>query len=219
MKLAPSILTADWSRLGEQIGAAEAAGVDCIHLDVMDGHFVPNISFGPLVVAAVRKMTGLPLDIHLMIERPELYVEEFAAAGATSITVQQEACIHLHRQIEQIKDLGCRASVALNPATSLLTLQEVLLDLDQVLIMSVNPGFGGQSFIPHSLDKLRRMRGMLDAAGAHAELQVDGGIKPANIAEVAAAGATVAVVGSAVYSPEYSVQEAVRLLRDALSGF
>lgn len=218
MKLAPSILTADWSRLGEQIAAAEAAGVDCIHLDVMDGHFVPNISFGPLVVAAVRKMTGLPLDIHLMIEQPELYIEEFAAAGATSITVQQEACIHLHRQLEQIKDLGCRASVALNPATSLLMLQEVLLELDQVLIMSVNPGFGGQSFIPHSLDKLRRMRSMLDAAGAHAELQVDGGIKPANIADVAAAGATIAVVGSAVFSPEHSVEEAVRLLRDAVGS-
>ena len=218
MKLAPSILTADWLRLGEQICAAEEAGVDYIHLDVMDGHFVPNISFGPLVVAAVRQMTALPLDVHLMIERPELYVDDFARAGATIITVQQEACIHLHRQVEQIKELGCKASVALNPATPLVMLEDILPDLDQVLIMTVNPGFGGQEFIPQMLDKVRRMRAMLDAARSTANLEVDGGIKPSNIAQLVAAGATVVVAGSAVFSPTHSVAEAVRLLREAAAA-
>lgn len=215
MKLAPSILTADWSRLGEQVRAAEEAGVDYIHLDVMDGHFVPNITFGPLVVDAVRAMTTLPLDVHLMIERPEQYVEAFAHAGATIMTVQREACPHLHRQLQQIRELGCKASVALNPATPLVMLEDVLLDLDQVLIMTVNPGFGGQAFIMEMLDKVRRMRAMLDAAGATADLEVDGGIKPDNIAHLAAAGATVAVVGSAVFTPDHTVHEAVRLLRQA----
>jgi len=215
MKLSPSILTADWSRLGEQIRAAEEAGVDYIHLDVMDGHFVPNISFGPLVVAAVRQITRLPLDVHLMIERPELYVDDFARAGASIITVQQEACIHLQRQLAQIKELGCKASVALNPATPLVMLEDTLPDLDQVLVMTVNPGFGGQSFIPQMLDKVRRMRAMLDAARSMADLEVDGGIKPANIAQVVAAGATVVVAGSAVFSPTRPVAEAVRLLREA----
>ena len=150
MKLSPSILTADWSRLGEQIRAAEAAGVDYIHLDVMDGHFVPNISFGPLVVAAVHGMTALPLDVHLMITNPELYVDDFARAGASIITVQQEACIHLHRQLQQIKEAGCKASVAQNPATPIVTLENVVRDLDQALVMTVNPGFGGQAFIQPS---------------------------------------------------------------------
>ena len=215
MKLSPSILTVDWSRLGEQIRAAEEAGVDYIHLDVMDGHFVPNISFGPLVVAAVREMTRLPLDVHLMIERPELYVDEFAQAGASIITVHREACIHLHRQVQQIKELGCKASVALNPATPVVTLEDVLPDLDQVLVKTVNPGFGGQSFIPQMLDKVRHMRAMLDAAGSGADLEVDGGVKHANFAQLQAAGATVAVTGSAVYAPDHSVADAVRLLREA----
>ena len=218
MKLAPSIMTADWSRLGDEIRAAENAGVDFIHLDVMDGHFVPNISFGPLVVRTVRGVTALPLDVHLMIEHPEQFVEEIAAAGASIITVHQEACIHLHRQIEQIRELGCKASVALNPATPLVAIEEVLTDLDQVLVMSVNPGFGGQSFIPFVLDKVRRARAALDAAGASAALEVDGGIKPDNIAALRDAGATVAVVGSAVYSPDSSVADAVRSLRLALRG-
>ena len=217
MKLSPSILTADWSRLGEQIRAAEAAGVDYIHLDVMDGHFVPNISFGPLVVAAVRQMTALPLDVHLMITNPELYVDDFARAGASIITVQQEACVHLHRQLQQIKEAGCKASVALNPATPLVTLENVVGDLDQVLVMTVNPGFGGQAFILEMLDKVRRMRAMLDAAGSVADLEVDGGIKPSNIATLRDAGATVCVVGSAVYTKERPVAEAVRLLREALA--
>jgi ribulose-phosphate 3-epimerase len=218
MKLAPSILTADWSRLGEQIRAAEEAGVDYIHLDVMDGHFVPNISFGPLVVAAVREITRLPLDVHLMIAHPERYVDDFARAGASIITVQQEACIHLQRQLVQIKELGCKASVALNPATPLVMLEDTLADLDQVLVMTVNPGFGGQAFIPQMLDKVRRMRAMLDAARSTADLEVDGGIKPANIAHVVAAGATVVVAGSAVFSPTRTVAAAVRLLREAAAA-
>ena len=216
MKLAPSILTADWSILGEQIRAADQSGADYIHLDIMDGHFVPNITFGPLVVETVRAITSLPLDVHLMIEHPELYVVEFARAGATIITVQQEASTHLHRQIQQIKELGCRASVALNPATPLVTIEEVLGDLDQVLIMSVNPGFGGQKFIPFVMDKVRRAREMLDAAGASADLEVDGGLKSTNIAYVRDAGATVAVTGSAVFSRSRSVAESLRLLREAL---
>ncbi len=215
MKLAPSILTADFSRLGDEIRAAADAGVDCIHLDVMDGQFVPNISFGPLVVAAVRAQTTLPIEVHLMIVQPDRYVEEFALAGAGLIIVHQEACTHLHRQIEQIHQLGCKAGVALNPATPILMLEEVLGDLDRVLIMTVNPGFGGQSFIPGTFDKVRRMRALLDARGSQAEVQVDGGVKPANIAAVAAAGASVAVVGSAVYNPDYPVREAVAALRRA----
>ena len=216
MKIAPSILTADWLRLGDQILEAEAAGVDYIHLDVMDGHFVPNISFGPHVVAAVREVTSLPLDVHLMIENADRYIENFARAGATIITIQREATVHLHRQLEQIRSVGCKASVALNPATPLVELEDMLPYIDQVLIMSVNPGFGGQEFIMPILDKVRRMRATLDASSSHADLEVDGGIKPANIAALRDAGATVAVVGSAVYTPDRGVREAVRLLRDAL---
>jgi len=216
IKIAPSILTANWMRLGEQIAAAEQAGVDMFHLDVMDGHFVPNLTLGPSMVEAVRRVTTLPLDIHLMIESPERFVEAFATAGATTITVHQEACIHLQRQLVQIRDLGCRASVAVNPATPLVVLEDVLDMADQVLVMTVNPGFGNQHFIPRSLDKIRRARAMLDAAGSPAALQVDGGVKHDNIAAVAAAGATVAVTGSSVYTRERSVADAVELLRHAL---
>jgi len=216
MKLSPSILTADLSRLDDEIRAAEAGGVDYIHLDVMDGHFVPNITIGPLIVAAVRKVTTLPLDVHLMIEHPERYVEPFAAAGASILTVHQEACTHLQRQLAQIRDHGCKASVAINPATPIVMLEDVLSDVDQVLVMTVNPGFGSQTFIPRSLDKVRRMRAMLDAAGSTADLEVDGGVHAANIAAVVAAGATVVVAGSAVYTSEYPVAHAVRLLRDAV---
>lgn len=218
IKIAPSILTADWMRLGEQIAEAERAGVDMFHLDVMDGHFVPNLTLGPSMVEAVRRVTALPLDIHLMIESPERFVEAFARAGATTITVHQEACIHLQRQLTQIRDLGCRASVAVNPATPLVVLEDVLDIADQVLVMTVNPGFGHQHFIPRSLDKIRRMKAMLDIAGSPADLQVDGGVKHDNIAAVAAAGATIAVTGSSVYTPERSVAGAVKLLRDALSS-
>ena len=217
MKLAPSILTADWLHLGEQIHAAEDAGVEIIHLDVMDGEFVPNISFGPLVVAAVRRLTALPLEVHLMIVQPDRYVAAFAEAGANLIIVHQEACLHLQRQIQQIKDHGCKAGVALNPATPLVSLEDVLLDLDQVLIMTINPGFGGQALLPHMVDKVRRMRAMLDAAGSTVGLEVDGGIKAGTIAALQAAGANIAVVGSAVYAPDHSVAEGVRRLRAALA--
>jgi ribulose-phosphate 3-epimerase len=217
MKLSPSILTADLSRLGEEVRAAEAAGVDYIHLDVMDGHFVPNITLGPLVVAAVRAVTGLPLDVHLMIERPEFYVGAFAEAGASILTVHQEACTHLQRQLAQIRELGCKASVAINPATPIGMLEDVLPDVDQVLMMTVNPGFGSQKFIPQTLDKVRRMRAMLDAAGSSADLEVDGGVNAGNIGSLVAAGVTVVVAGSAVYTPKRSVADAVRLLREAAS--
>jgi ribulose-phosphate 3-epimerase len=215
-KLAPSILTADLGHLANEIGAAEAAGVDYIHLDVMDGRFVPNISIGPLIVAAVRKVTRLPLDVHLMIVEPDRYVEAFAAAGATSITVHQEACLHLHRQIHQIKQLGVRAGVALNPATPLVAVEEIINDLDLLLIMSVNPGFGGQHFIPAALDKVRRACLLREAEVATAEIEVDGGVSAANIASLADAGADVFVAGSAIYNPAVSVAEAVAALRQAL---
>ncbi len=218
MKLSPSILTADWARLGEQIREAEAAGADYIHIDVMDGHFVPNITLGPYMVSTIRSVTSLPLDIHLMIERPEQYAPDFARAGATIITVHQEACVHLQRQVAQIREAGCKASVAVNPATPLVTLEDVLPDLDQVLVMTVNPGFGNQHFIPQSLDKIRRMRAMLDAAGSPADLEIDGGVKADNIAACVAAGATVVVAGSAVYTPKQSVAEAIRQLREAAAA-
>ncbi len=218
MKLSPSILTADWARLGEQIREAEAAGADYIHIDVMDGHFVPNITLGPYMVSTIRSITALPLDIHLMIERPEQYVPDFAQVGATIITVHQEACAHLQRQVAQIREAGCKASVAVNPATPLVTLEDVLPDLDQVLVMTVNPGFGNQHFIPQALDKIRRMRAMLDAAGSSADLEIDGGVKADNIAACVAAGATVVVAGSAVYTPTQSVAEAVRQLREAAAS-
>jgi ribulose-phosphate 3-epimerase len=210
-------LTADFGRLAEQIRAAEETGADYIHLDVMDGHFVPNITIGPLVVAAVRKATTLPLDLHLMIENPDRYVQAFAEAGAASITVHQEVCPHLQRQIYQIKELGVRAGVAVNPSTPLVTLEDVIMDIDLLLVMSVNPGFGSQSFIPHTLDKLRRARAMIEARSARAELEVDGGVHAPNIAEVARAGANVFVTGSAVYNQQQSVAEAMSALRRALA--
>jgi len=214
-KLAPSILTADFTRLGEQIGAAERAGVDYIHVDVMDGRFVPNITIGPLVVAALRASTALPLDVHLMIADPDQYIADFARAGAHIITVHQEACVHLHRTLQRIHDAGCRAGVALNPATPLALIEDVLEDLDLLLIMSVNPGFGGQSFIPRSLRKLTQARALLTHRGLRAELEVDGGVKASNLADVLAAGADVVVAGSAIYRPDASVDAAVAELRAA----
>lgn len=214
-KLAPSILTADFTRLGEQIAAAERASVDYIHVDVMDGRFVPNIIIGPLVVAALRASTALPLDVHLMIADPDQYIVDFAHAGANIITVHQEACVHLHRTLQRIHDAGCRAGVALNPATPLALVEDVLEDLDLLLIMSVNPGFGGQSFIAHSLRKLAQARALLSQRGLRAELEVDGGVKASNLAEVLAAGVDVVVAGSAVYRPDASVDAAVAELRAA----
>ena len=205
LKIAPSILSADFSRLGEEVKAVEVAGADYIHVDVMDGRFVPNITIGPLIVSAVRKVTNLPLDVHLMIEEPERYVEDFAKAGSDIIVVHAEACRHLHRVIQQIKATGKRAGVSLNPATPLNVLEYVLEELDLVLLMTVNPGFGGQSFIEACLPKIRTLRNMLDSRGCKAELEIDGGVKPANTARIVEAGANVLVAGSAVFgNPDYA---------------
>jgi ribulose-phosphate 3-epimerase len=208
MKLiAPSILSADFSRLGDEIKAVEAAGADWIHVDVMDGHFVPNITIGPLIVEAVRRVTELPLDIHLMIENPDRYVEAFAQAGGANsyVTVHPEACTHLHRTIQAIKDQGVKAGVALNPATSLSALEWILDDVDLILVMSVNPGFGGQAFIPQALEKIRDLKSMIDAKNAPILIAVDGGINQGTIQQVSEAGASVFVAGSAIFgSPDYT---------------
>src|SRR6056297_672408 len=205
MKIAPSILSADFSRLGEEIRAIDQAGADYVHIDVMDGHFVPNITIGPLVVDAVRRVTDLPLDVHLMIEHPDRYVGDFAKAGADLIVVHVEAGVHLHRTIQLIRSLGKKAGVSLNPATPASSLEMILAEIDLVLVMSVNPGFGGQGFIPSSLDKIAALRKEIDRRGLQVELEVDGGVKPENIAEIAAAGADVFVAGSAVFgTPDYA---------------
>jgi len=216
-KIAPSILSADFSRLGDEVRAVEAAGADYIHIDVMDGRFVPNITIGPLVVDAVRKVTSLPLDVHLMIEEPERYVDDFAKAGADIIVVHAEACRHLHRVVQQIKATGKRAGVSLNPATPLNVLDYVLEELDLVLLMTVNPGFGGQSFIEACIPKIQALRGMLDSRGCEAELEIDGGAKPSNVARIAHAGADVLVAGSAVFgSADYAatIAEMKRLMQE-----
>lgn len=216
-KIAPSILSADFARLGEQVREAEAAGADWIHVDVMDGHFVPNITIGPLIVRALRPVTRLPMDVHLMIEHPERYLADFAKAGADMITVHVETCLHLHRTIQQIKELGCKAGVTLNPGTPLSSLEAILPAVDLVLIMSVNPGFGGQSYIPASSHRISRLRGMLKDIGSPAEIQVDGGVNTSTIAEVLRAGATVLVVGSAVFNERASITENIRQLRELAS--
>jgi ribulose-phosphate 3-epimerase len=204
-KIAPSILSADFSRLGDEIRAVEAAGADYIHVDVMDGHFVPNITIGPLVVEAARKVTTLPLDVHLMIADPNRYIPDFAAAGADIIVFHAEAVVHIHRTVQLIKSLGKKAGIALNPATSLHCLDYILEDLDLVLLMTVNPGFGGQSFIEACLPKIHSLRGILDKRGLETELEVDGGVKISNIDRISHAGADVFVAGSAVFgSPDYS---------------
>ncbi|MBI1922216.1 MAG: ribulose-phosphate 3-epimerase [Geobacter sp.] len=204
-KIAPSILSADFSRLGDEVRAVEAGGADYIHVDVMDGHFVPNITIGPLVVEAVRKVTTLPLDVHLMIANPDLYIPEFARAGADIIVVHAEATHHLHRTVQLIKSFGKKAGVSLNPATPLHYLDYILEELDLVLLMTVNPGFGGQSFIEACLPKIHALRGILDKRGLETELEVDGGVKTDNIDRIAHAGANVFVAGSAVFgSPDYA---------------
>ncbi|MBF0193981.1 MAG: ribulose-phosphate 3-epimerase [Magnetococcales bacterium] len=204
IKIAPSILSADFSRLGEEIKAVEQGGADYIHVDVMDGHFVPNLTIGPLVVAGIKKAATKPLDVHLMISPVDEYIPQFAKAGADIITVHSEAVIHLDRTLNLIRENGCRPGVALNPATPLCILSNVLPLVDMVVLMSVNPGFGGQSFIPHTLQKIQRVRKMITDRGLDVEIEVDGGIKSGNIAEAAANGADVFVAGSAVFSqPEY----------------
>ena len=216
IKIAPSILSADFARLGEQVKEADAAGGDYIHVDVMDGHLVPNLTIGPLVVAAIRPVTRLPFDVHLMIEAPERYIPDFAAAGADIITVHQEACLHLHRVIEQIKGLGKRAGVALNPATPVGTLEEILPFIDLVLVLTVNPGFGNQSFIETMPQKIAAMRKMIDARGLSIELEVDGGINPDTAPRAVKAGARVLVAGSAIFNKRTSVAQAVKGLRDSV---
>jgi ribulose-phosphate 3-epimerase len=200
MKLiAPSILSADFSKLGDEIKAVEDAGADWIHADVMDGHFVPNITIGPLIVEAVKRVTDLPIDVHLMIENPDNYIAAFAEAGASHISVQVETCIHLNRTIQLIKDCGAHAGVVLNPSTPLANLEWVLEDVDYVLIMSVNPGFGGQAFIPGSLDKIKVLRQQIQNRGLSVLIEVDGGVNEKTISEIAAAGADIFVAGSAIF--------------------
>lgn len=216
VKLSPSVLSADFARLAEAIDEAAAAGVDWIHLDVMDGHFVPNITIGVPVVASVRRATGLPLDVHLMIERPERYVEAFAEAGADIITVHQEATVHLHRTVEHIRSLGKRAGVAVNPATPVATLDDILPFVDMILIMTVNPGFGGQKFIETSPGRIHTLRQTLHRIGRpEVEIQVDGGISPVTAPDVVREGATVLVAGAAVFNRDASVAENVARLRAA----
>ena len=199
IELAPSILSADFTRLGEQIALVEAAGAHIIHVDVMDGHFVPNLTVGPFMVEWVRKTTRLPIDAHLMIKSPDKFIEAFARAGADMISVHPEATYHLHRTVHLIKQTGAQAGVVLNPATPLALIEDILDDVDYVLLMSVNPGFGGQKFIPASLEKLRRLRTLIRERRAHARIEIDGGIALGNVAEVVAAGAEILVAGSSVF--------------------
>ena len=205
IQIAPSILSADFGRLAEEVRSVEMAGADVIHVDVMDGHFVPNITIGPMVVKALRSVTKLPLDVHLMIEFPDRYIEAFAQAGASWLTVHVEACTHIHRTINAIKAYGLKAGAVLNPATSPSTLEYILADLDLVLVMSVNPGFGGQHFIPSSLDKIRHLRKLLASLDHYVPIEVDGGVNSQTIEAVVSAGADICVAGSAIFgAPDYA---------------
>ena len=200
VRIAPSLLSADFARLAEEVARVEEAGADWLHVDVMDGHFVPNLTIGPPVVEALRKVTSLPLDVHLMMTNPDAFIAEFAEAGADYLTVHVEACPHLHRTVQSIKERGVKAGVTLNPATPAVALSEIVRDADLILIMSVNPGFGGQKFIPSSLEKIAEVRTLIDRTRSHALLEVDGGIKPDNADAILSAGADVLVAGSAVFS-------------------
>ncbi|MFZ5639159.1 MAG: ribulose-phosphate 3-epimerase [Bacillota bacterium] len=217
VKLAPSILSADFSRLGEQVALVEKAGVEYLHIDVMDGHFVPNITIGPLVVEALRPMSKLVFDVHLMIENPDKYVEQFVKAGADIVGIHVEAAPHLHRSVQLIKSFGVKASVSLNPATPLSAIEYILQDVDMVLVMSVNPGFGGQEFISGVLPKISALRKMVKEQGLNVDIQVDGGINPENAGRVVAAGANVLVAGSAVFGAA-DIPGAVDALRNACRG-
>lgn len=202
--IAPSILSADFSKLGDEIKSVEEAGADWIHVDVMDGHFVPNITIGPLVVEAARRVTSLPIDVHLMIENPDRYIKDFAKAGADLISVQVEACVHLNRAIQMIKESGLRAGAVLNPSTPLSSIEWIMEDVDFIMIMSVNPGFGGQDFIPNSLDKVRALRGMIRDRGLATLIEIDGGVNEKTIKNLSDAGVDVFVAGSAIFkSPDY----------------
>ncbi|MFP3975235.1 MAG: ribulose-phosphate 3-epimerase [Dehalococcoidia bacterium] len=216
IKLAPSILSADFARLGEQVTEATEAGADYIHVDVMDGQFVPRITIGDGVVKAIKSYTSLPLDVHLMVNTPEQQIQSFAQAGADIITVHVEVSVHLHRTLTEIKELGLKAGVSLNPATPLETIKEVLPLVDLVLVMTVNPGFAGQAFIPETLDKISRLRKLLDSENLEAELEVDGGINAETAPRVAKAGARVLVAGAAVFNEKESVAEAIRRIRGSL---
>ncbi len=219
--LAPSILTADFGHLADEIAAAEAGGARLFHLDVMDGHFVPNLTIGPLFVEAIDRLTGLPLDVHLMIERPDLYIERFARAGADMISVHQEAAPHLHRTVQLIRDCGAAAGVALNPSTPLASLDEILPDLDYVLLMSVDPGFGGQRFIPTVMAKIAGLRRHIDESGAKAKIEVDGGVGPDNIVAIREHGADILIAGSAVFDgrdPKGRARVLAELLKPARRG-
>jgi len=216
-QIGASILTSDLLNLGEEIRRAEAAGIDFLHLDIMDGMFVPNITFGPLMVETVRRATELPIDVHLMIEAPERYLDAFVDAGATTLTVHTEATGHLHSVLQTLKRRGVRAGVTVNPATPLVMLEDVLPIADQLLIMSVNPGFGGQTFIPGTLGKIERAREMIERLSPKCNLEVDGGLKATNIGKVRAAGADMFVVGSGVFNPDASVADSVARLREALA--
>lgn len=215
VKLAPSILSADFSRLLEHVKEVENAGVPYLHVDVMDGHFVPNISFGAPILAALKGKTNLFMDVHLMIENPDQYVEDFVKAGADLINVHVEACPHLHRTIQHIKSFGVKAAVALNPATPLSVLEEILPELDMVLLMSVNPGFGGQSYIESVTDKITRLKAMIDARGLNCDIQVDGGVKEDNVKRVVDAGANVIVAGSAIFGKS-DIAAAVKAFENAI---
>jgi ribulose-phosphate 3-epimerase len=215
--IAPSILSADFSKLGDEIKSVEAAGADWIHVDVMDGHFVPNITIGPLVVEAVRRVTSLPLDVHLMIENPDCYIKDFADAGADLISVQVEACVHLNRTIQMIKEFDRRAGVVLNPSTPLSSLEWIIEDVDFIMIMSVNPGFGGQDFIPSSLDRVRALRGMIRDRGLETLIEIDGGVNEKTIKNISDAGVDVFVAGSAIFkSPDY--KKTIAKFRELISG-
>jgi ribulose-phosphate 3-epimerase len=216
IKIAPSILSADFARLGEQVQEATKAGADYIHIDVMDGRFVPQITIGAPVVAAIRRWTDLPLDVHLMIESPEQQISQFAKAGASIITMHMETCLHIHRGVQMIKDAGCKAGISINPATSISVIDEILPEVDLVLLMTVNPGFSGQMFIESTLNKIARLRKELDRRNLKAELEVDGGINIETASRVVKAGATVLVAGAAIFNSRESVEEAINKLRVSL---